>query len=113
MKGLGHAATATQVCRFYYLLTMGNLISREKSGEMLDILFRPGLHHKFVKTLEELSPRAFLFRKSGTWKTWHCDSILVWGPEWRRYIAVALVEDQKGEVILRKLIPELEAVLKQ
>lgn len=113
IKGLSHAATATQVCRFYYLLAMGNLINREKSGEMLDILFRPGLHHKFVKTLEELAPRAFLFRKSGTWKTWHSDSILVWGPEWRRYIAVALVEDQKGEAILRKLIPELEAVLRQ
>lgn len=112
IKGLSHAATATQVCRFYYLLAMGKLINKEKSGEMLDILFRPALHHKFVKTLEELAPRALLFRKSGTWKTWHSDSILVWGPEWRRYIAVAMVEDQKGEAILRELIPELEAVLK-
>ncbi|HCY87264.1 MAG TPA: hypothetical protein DHV36_19180 [Desulfobacteraceae bacterium] len=110
--GISHGATATQVCRFYYLLAMGKLISPERSREMLEILFNPGLHHKFVNTLERIAPKALLFRKSGTWKSWHSDSVLVWGPDWRRYIAVALVEDKNGESILRKLIPELEAVLK-
>jgi beta-lactamase class A len=112
IKGISHAATATQVCRFYYLLAMGKLVSREKSREMLEILFNPGISHKFVKTLQNIAPRAMLFRKSGTWKGWHSDSVLVWGPGWRRYIAVALIEDKNGESILRNLIPELEAVLK-
>jgi len=112
LKGLSHAATASQVCRFYYLLATGKLINKEKSREMLEILINPGIEHKFVKALHKIGPNAALFRKSGTWKTWHSDSVLVWGPEWRRYIAVALVENKNGEEILRKLIPALETVLK-
>jgi beta-lactamase class A len=111
IKGLSHAATASQVCRFYYQLAMGKLISRERSREMLEILVNPGIEHKFVSTLKQTVPQAFVFRKSGTWKTWHSDSVLVWGPEWRRYIAVALIDNPNGETILRKLIPALEAVL--
>jgi beta-lactamase class A len=80
---------------------------------MLEILVNPGINHKFVNTLHRIVPRATLFRKSGTWKTWHSDSVLVWGPQWRRYIAVALVDNKNGEKILRKLIPELETVLKR
>ncbi len=113
LKGLSHAATASQVCRFYYQLATGTLISKERSREMLEILVNPGINHKFVNTLHRIVPRATLFRKSGTWKTWHSDSVLVWGPQWRRYIAVALVDNKNGEKILRKLIPELETVLKQ
>ncbi|MEX1301502.1 MAG: serine hydrolase [Desulfotignum sp.] len=111
IKGLSHAATASQVCRFYYQLAMGKLISRERSREMLEILVNPGIEHKFVSALKQTVPQAFVFRKSGTWKTWHSDSVLVWGPEWRRYIAVALIDNPNGETILRKLIPALEAVL--
>ena len=113
LKGLSHAATASQVCRFYYQLAMGKLISRKRSREMLEILVNPGLSHKFVNTLHKLVPRTSLYRKSGTWKTWHSDSVLVWGPQWRRYIAVALIDNPGGETILRKLIAELETVLKQ
>jgi len=91
---------------------MGNLVSRERSREMLEILINPKIDHKFVNTLKKIVPGALLFRKSGTWRTWHSDSVLVWGPEWRRYIAVALVDSKNGETILRKLIPELESVLK-
>ncbi|MEX1298366.1 MAG: serine hydrolase [Desulfotignum sp.] len=111
IKGLSHAATASQVCRFYYQLAMGKLISRERSREMLEVLVNPGIEHKFVSALKQTVPQAFVFRKSGTWKTWHSDSVLVWGPEWRRYIAVALIDNPNGETILRKLIPALEAVL--
>ena len=94
IKGLSHAATASQVCRFYYQLAMGNLVSRERSREMLEILVNPEIDHKFVNTLKKTVPRAILFRKSGTWRTWHADSVLVWGPGWRRYIAVALVDNK-------------------
>jgi len=110
--GLSHAATATQVSRFYYLVAEGRLISRERSRQMLDILSNPGIDHKFVNTLHRVAPRAKLFRKSGSWRDWHSDSVLVWGPEWRRYIVVCLVEDPSGEHIIRDLIPEIEKILK-
>lgn len=91
---------------------MGRLISPERSRQMLEILVDPDLKHKFVNALKNIAPDVKIFRKSGTWKTWHSDSVLAWGPEWRRYIAVALVEDTNGEMILRKLLPVLESVLK-
>ncbi len=112
LMGLSHGASVTQVCRFYYLLVMGKLVSPQRSGQMLEMLADPELHHKFVKSLDELAPQAKLYRKSGTWKKWHSDSILVWGPVWRRYILAALIEDKNGEYILRELVPTIENILK-
>jgi beta-lactamase class A len=108
---ISHGATDTQVCRFYYLLASGRLIDAQRSAEMLEDLADPGLHHKFVASLDERAPGARLFRKSGTWKTWHSDSVLVQGPDWRKYILVALVESANGETILRDLVPAVEAIL--
>ena len=113
MKGLSHAATVSQVCRYYYLLVYGKLVSFNRSKEMLNLMENPDLHHKFVNTLNQIAPKARLFRKSGTWKNFHTDSALVWGPEWRRYIVVALIEDPDGEKICRDLIYEVESVLKK
>jgi beta-lactamase class A len=78
---------------------------------MLNMMVDPELHHKFVNTIEKVAPRAKIFRKSGTWKNFHTDSVLVWGPEWRRYILVALIEDPDGEKICRELVTEVEKVL--
>ncbi|WP_394368521.1 serine hydrolase [Aegicerativicinus sediminis] len=111
LKGLSHAATVKQVCSFYYQLAMGRLVSADRSREMLDIMKDPALHHKFVNTLEKLAPRATLFRKSGSWKNYHSDSVLVWGPK-RHYIIVALIDDNLGENIIRKLVYPLDNVLK-
>lgn len=111
LMGLSHAATVSQVCRFYYLMAFGKLVSYERSAEMLELMVDPELHHKFVNTLDELAPDATFFRKSGSWKEWHSDSILVWGPKWRRYILVGLIEDNKGEEILRNVVPVVEEVL--
>lgn len=113
VMGLSHGATVTQVCRFYYLLVMGKLVNRERSLQMLGLMQDPKINHKFVKTLHSIVPDARVYRKSGTWKRWHSDSVFVFGPRWRRYIAVALLEDQNGEHILRDLIPVLETVLRQ
>ncbi len=113
LKGLSHAATVSQVCRYYYLLAYGKLVSFERSRVMLDMMVNPDLHHKFVNTLEKLAPRAKLFRKSGTWMNFHTDSVLVWGPDGRRYILVALIEDPEGESICRDLVREAEKVLRQ
>lgn len=111
LMGISHGATVTQVCRFYYLLAMGKLVSHEESIHMLEALADPELHHKFVNTLDHLAPAAKLYRKSGTWRNWHADSVLVWGPVWRRYIVVGLIEDARGEQILRDLISTVEEVL--
>ena len=113
MLGLSHAATVSQVCRFYYLLAMGKLVSPERSKQMLEILSEPELHHKFVGILDRRAPDAMVFRKSGTWKNWHSDSVLVWGPAWRRYIAVALVESPKGDRILKDLMVTLDTLLEK
>ncbi|WAC02399.1 serine hydrolase [Lacinutrix neustonica] len=112
MKGLSHAATTKQVCSFYYQLALGNLISDERSKEMLEIMKDPALHHKFVNTLDKVAPKATIYRKSGSWKNFHADSALVWGLE-RRYIIVALIDDNLGEQITRNLIVPIEKVLKK
>lgn len=114
LKQLSHAASVTQVCRFYYLLANGKLVNEKRSKQMLNIMENPELHHKFVNTLDMIAPTARLFRKSGSWKTYHSDSILVWGKESnRRYILVALVDDPDGEQIIRNLVKPVEKVLKK
>ncbi|RAJ16358.1 beta-lactamase class A [Olleya aquimaris] len=112
LKGLSHAATTMQVCSFYYQLALGNLISTDASREMLKIMRKPGLHHKFVNTLIRIAPKAEIYRKSGSWKNYHSDSALVWGPN-RKYIIVALIDDAFGEQIIRNLIKPIEKVLKK
>lgn len=112
MKGLSHAATARQVCSFYYQLALGNLVSKKRSEEMLEIMKNPALHHKFVNTLDRIAPKADVYRKSGSWKNWHSDSVLVWGPD-RKYILVALIEDSRGEQIVRDLVIPIEKAMKK
>lgn len=114
LKHLSHAASVTQVCRFYYLLANGKLVNEKRSKQMLNIMENPELHHKFVNTLDKIAPSARLFRKSGSWKTYHSDSVLVWGKDPnRRYILVALVDDPNGEQIIRNLVKPVEKVLKK
>jgi beta-lactamase class A len=112
LHGLSHGATVTQVCRFYYLLATGRAVSPARSREMLEILSHPGLHHKFVHAYDQRAPRVSLFRKSGTYKQWHSDSVIAWGQEWRRYILTVLVESESGEKILRDIVPAVENVLR-
>ncbi|MET6991685.1 serine hydrolase [Sediminicola arcticus] len=113
LKNLSHAATVTQVCRYYYLLANGQLVNERRSKQMLNIMENPELHHKFVNTLDQIAPTARLFRKSGSWRTYHSDSILVWGNEPnRRYILVALIDDAGGEQIIRDLVKPVEKALR-
>jgi len=111
MRNLSHAATIDQVCRFYYMLAHGQLVNEQRSAQMLKIMMDPKLHHKFVNTLDKVAPQAKVFRKSGSWRTFHSDSALVWGPN-RKYILVAMVDDAGGEQIMRRLVKEVEKVLK-
>lgn len=111
LKGLSHAASINAICRYYYMLINGKLVNYRRSKQMLDIMVDPALHHKFVNTLDQKTPQAKMFRKSGSWENFHSDSILVWGPR-RRYILAALVEDPDGEQILRDLVNVIEYVLR-
>lgn len=112
LKGLSHAATVDKVCSFYYMLANDELVSPERSKEMRKIMTNPGLSHKFVNTLRKVAPTAKLYRKSGSWKTYHSDSVWVRGTK-RNYILVALVDDPNGEQIIRDLVNVAEKTLKQ
>ncbi len=112
IHGISHGATASQVARFYYQLATGRLISREASSGMLRALAAPGIDHKFVKTLRTRVPNARLYRKSGTWRHFHADSVLVWDTDWRRYILVGLVESENGEQVLRELAEVADTLLR-
>jgi len=107
---LSHGATAFQVARFYYLMETGQLVSPEASRKMKEILGSPALHHKFVKGMEQSHPGAQLYRKSGTWRTFHADSAIV-ERNGRRYIAVGLADDPKGGDWMRKLIVAMDDIV--
>ena len=105
ISGLSHGATAFQAARFYYELQAGTLVSPEQSKMMLDILGNPGIAHKFVKGLESY-PDLEIFRKSGTWKTYHADSALI-RTNGLAYIIVALANHENGAAWLEQLAAPL------
>jgi len=107
LHNLSHGATAFQVARFYYLLETGRLVSPESSRQMKAILSAPAIHHKFVKGLEQSRPGSQIYRKSGTWRSWHADSAIV-ERDGRRYIAVALAESAQGGEWLSHIIVALD-----
>ena len=51
-----------------------------------------------------------LFRKSGTWRHWHADSVLVEAGR-HRYIAVALAEDARGGRWMEQIIGPLHELV--
>ena len=110
IKGISHAATTNQVVRFYYLMEQQRLVTPERCDQMMEMMVDPELHHKFVNTLDQVAPAAKVYRKSGSWKTFHSDSAMVIGPE-RNYIVTALIEDANGETICRELILAIERTL--
>lgn len=110
MKGISHAATTEQICRYFYLLANDELVSETASEKMRRYLVDPELHHKFVSVLDRVAPRAKVFRKSGSWSTFHADVAMVQGPN-RNYIMTALVDDANGEQIVRKLGAVLDQLL--
>lgn len=109
MHNLSHGATAMQVARFYYLLETGELISPELTRQMKEILGNPGIHHKFVKGLED-KPGSRIFRKSGTWQQWHADSAIV-ERDGHKYIIVGIAEDAKGGEWLADLVKPVDDMI--
>ncbi len=110
LHGISHGATAFQVARFYYLIETGQLVSPEYSRLMKHILGNPGIHHKFVKGLEKEHPEARIYRKSGSWRNFHADSAIV-ERAGRRYIAVALAEDEQGGQWMQDLIVAMDKLV--
>ncbi|NJC28470.1 serine hydrolase [Neolewinella antarctica] len=110
MKGISHAATTEQICRYFYKLANGELVSADASRKMRGYLVDPELHHKFVSVLDRVAPNAKVYRKSGSWSTFHADVAMVQGPD-RNYIMTALVDDAAGESIVRQLGAVLDDML--
>ena len=105
-----HGATPRQAARFFVLLDRGLLVSPERSREMLEILGDPGIHHKFVKGLDQ-RPSAKIYRKSGSWRSFHSDAALI-ERNGHKYVAAALVNDPEGSEILERLIVALDDIVR-
>jgi len=105
---LSHGATVMQVARFYYMLQTGKLVSPAASREMKSILSKPGIHHKFVKGLGNTDAK--IYRKSGSWRTFHADSALI-EHRGRRYIAVALANNANGGAWMTRLITAMDDII--
>jgi beta-lactamase class A len=101
IRGLSHGASAYQVARIYYHLYRGTLLDAKHTAMMRDILSRPGIEHKFVRGLAN-EEGLELWRKSGSWKDFHADSVLV---QWsgKEYILVGLIEGANGDRQLEQL----------
>jgi beta-lactamase class A len=110
LHNLSHAATPLQVARFYYLLHRGELVSPTASRKMRAMLGDTAIDHKFAKGLRSRDPGARLFRKSGTWQTFHADSALV-ERDGRAYVAVALANNANGGEWLSKLIVAFDEII--
>ena len=97
LNNISHGATAMQAARFYYLAVTGRLVSEQYFDDLAEIMSNPGIQHKFVKGIKKSNPDAEIYRKSGTWKTFHADSgVIVDKDRGYQYIIVALVEHPKG-----------------
>jgi beta-lactamase class A len=110
LHNLSHGATAIQVARFYYLLETENLVTPEHSRKMKEILRDSEIDHKFVRALHRVNPEAKVARKSGSWSTYHSDSVLV-ERDGRAYIAVALSNDKRGSRWLGRIITALDEII--
>jgi beta-lactamase class A len=110
LHNLSHGATAMQVARFYFLLVTDNLVTPEHSRKMREILADSELNHKFVRALRKIDPEAAISRKSGSWSTFHSDSVLV-ERDGHHYIAVVLSNNADGSKWLGHIITKLDALL--
>ncbi len=111
LHNLSHGASAMQAARFYYLLETNRLVNPQLTEKMKGILSESEINHKFVKGLQPF-PDMKIYRKSGTWKQWHADSVLVEYGRYR-YIAVGLVQHPDGGKWLERLISPLHHLIVQ
>ena len=103
LHNFSHGATAMLTARFYYMLETGRLVSEPLTNVMKEILSKPAIEHKFVKGLKEARPGAKIYRKSGSWRTWHADSAIIESGG-HKFIVVALAEHPDGGKWMQKFI---------
>ena len=72
---------------------------------MLEAMSRPGIEHKFVAGLADREGLE-TYRKSGTWRSFHADSMLVRSGD-QAYVMVALANDPEGGAWLERLAQPL------
>jgi len=101
LHNLSHGATVFEVARFYCALQREELVSPDQDQMMLEALSKPGIRHKFVKALSSHEGLE-IYRKSGTWKTFHSDSALVRDGS-DAYVMVALANNPRGSKWLERL----------
>lgn len=94
LSNLSHGATIYQVARFFYLLEKGQLVAPRYRTDMMRILSKPGISHKFVAGLKN-HPEVRMYRKSGTWRDYHADAALV-ETDSHRYIIVGLAQHKEA-----------------
>lgn len=111
LKGLSHAASVEQVCRFYNMLAHGKLVSEKGNELIMKYMVNPEINHKFVNTLNKIAPDAQIYRKSGSWRNYHSDSALVVDSNGRSYVLVALIQSPNGSQICKDLVYAAERAL--
>ena len=111
LANFSHAASGIQAARFFYMLQRGELVNPQYSHEMKNILADSAINHKFVKGLAARQPEAKIYRKSGTWRTYHSDSALIERDDGHTYIAVVLSDTTEGGRLLEKIIVSLDQVI--
>ena len=109
LQNLSHGATVFQTARLYWMLATNQLLSPPMTALMLQTLSNPGIHHKFVKGLDD-RPGVAIFRKSGTWKSTHADSALV-ESHGKRFIIVGIAEHPDGGQWLARLAAPLHDLI--
>jgi len=107
---ISHGASSHEVSRFYYMLATNRLVSPQSCTIMTEILSKPAINHKFVSGIRSVHPDARIFRKSGTWRTYHSDSAII-ERDGRKYIIVALVNDPDGSKWLEKIVIEMDKII--
>ena len=76
LHGISHGASAMQVTRLYYGLMTGTILDTKYLPELEKIFGNPAIRHKFVKGMQGREG-VEIFRKSGTWRTYHSDSAVI------------------------------------
>lgn len=110
LHNLSHGATPIKVARFFYLLETNRLVSSPWAEKMKAVFSDPAIKHKFVEGLSAICSDAEIYRKSGTWRTFHSDAAIV-EHDGKKYIAVALANDSNGGKWLPKIIIELDRLV--
>lgn len=110
LHNLSHGATVIQIARYYYFLETGRLVSPKRSRQMKAIMVNPGTNHKFVKSLNKYRPGSKIYRKSGTYKGYHADSVLVERNN-KTYIAAALAKSYSGGKWLERVIVHIDDMI--